>query len=93
MRFLNLIRESQDDINDLLAEVDDSEIYEKLLSSHNLDDFIFKRSNISVSRILALQVSMTKYPSYMTYNNAEDDQNSEEIQEQEDLDSSDEINF
>jgi hypothetical protein len=36
---------------------------------------------------------MTKYPSYMTYNNAEDDQISDEIQEQEDLDSSDEINF
>jgi len=75
-----------------MAEVDDTEIYEKLLSSHNLDDFIFKRSNISVSRILALQVTITKYPSYMTYHNADDDQISEEASEEESY-SSDEIHF
>ncbi|CAG5111066.1 Oidioi.mRNA.OKI2018_I69.chr2.g5402.t1.cds [Oikopleura dioica] len=53
---------SKADAEELLEECSDSTIFQKLLESHHLDLMAFKSSGVSVSRLLAMSITITKTP-------------------------------
>jgi hypothetical protein len=53
---------TEDDQLDLLAEMHDSNIREKLTVSHDLNQKIFDRSNVSFHKMICLQFTIQKLP-------------------------------